>query len=264
MLDSDGASLRELANSSKKEGHGVMSTRRHSIVHGVLLEGINYSGKSTVARLLGEKLAMRGHVPRQRHCYAVESSISQELQRQAFESVQNWEDRAFPDADLMRAFNIRKSAQILVDSGLIAESDAGADADAESVIVQDRHWFTQYCSNEFFNPGEGLLSKPWLRQHAPRFTVQVYLTCSQEERLRRASQRTGPEKHNLNSYQRAHLTELASYDAFCKSLIRNDPAWQIIQTDSVGADVVADTILAVFNAATASGTEDLQEAESRA
>jgi thymidylate kinase len=214
-------------------------------IHGILLEGINYSGKSTVARLLGERLAARGVPLLQRHCYLVESPISAELQQQAFGSVTGWQDRAFPDAELLRSFNVRKSAQMLYDSALAAETDS---LDGQ-VVLQDRHWFTQYCSNEFFNPGEGLLSKKWVRQHAPRFTLQVYLTCSQDERQRRAGERTGPEKHNLNSYQRAHLAELGLYDELCLSLIKDDPTWRVVHTDDLSVTVVVDEILEAFDTA---------------
>ncbi|MFF1659160.1 hypothetical protein [Streptomyces sp. NPDC058255] len=224
-----------------------MSNPERSTVYGVLLEGNNYSGKSSVARALGQKLTARGDTVRQRHCYVVDSEASMDLQRQAFDAVKGWEGRPYPDADLLRGFNVRKSAQILVDSGLIRES--AADLNSGAIVIQDRHWFTQYCSNEFFNPGEGLLSEAWLCRHAPRFTVQVYLTCTQEERERRARLRIGPEKHNLNAYQRAHLSELASYDAFCRSVIEDDLSWQIIETDQLPPEAVADSILHTFDAA---------------
>ena len=209
-------------------------------VHGILLEGLNYSGKSGLATALVEQLRGHGETVASRHCYIVADPLNDRLQHLAFDSLGDWAARPFPDPDLMRTFNVLKSAQMMIDSELVARRQAHYSA-PERTLVQDRHWFSQYCNNEFFNADEGLLSTRWVEELAPRFLLQIYLTCSEASRRARAEKRASqPEAHDLNRYLRAHLDAIGAFERLNLSFVEHDPNWTVVHTDDMAIeDVVA-------------------------
>ncbi|MFD9004270.1 hypothetical protein ACFV0T_25495 [Streptomyces sp. NPDC059582] len=211
----------------------------------MLLEGLNFAGKSTTASRLTALLRARGSEVHSRHCYVCDSDATQALQLRAKRAVGASGGRPFPDPDLLRPFNALKSAQMLIDSELA--TDCAYTGRQGPVLIQDRHWFTQYCNNAFFTPGEGYLSDTWARTCAPRFTVQVYLTCSPAERERRAGRRNG-DAHGLNAYLRAHPHGIAALDTFCIEQIADDPAWTVLATDGLSQDDTAARLLDLFDA----------------
>ncbi|KOG32615.1 hypothetical protein [Streptomyces resistomycificus] len=223
-----------------------MTTARTTTLTGVLLEGLNFAGKSTTATRLTTLLRSRGTEVHSRHCHVCDTDSTHTLQRQAKASIGDSTHRPFPDPDLLRPFNATKSAQMLIDSELAADSPYTTGSHGP-VLVQDRHWFTQYCNNAFFNPGEGYLSDTWARTRAPRFTLQVYLTCSPAERARRAGTREG-DAHGLNAYLRAHPKGIAALDTFCIEQIVDDSSWTIVATDGRSQDDIAQQLLALFDA----------------
>ncbi|WP_405888184.1 hypothetical protein OG762_21810 [Streptomyces sp. NBC_01136] len=247
----------------------------------MLLEGLNFAGKSTTATRLTALLRARGTEVHSRHCYVCDTEGTQTLQLRAKSSIGGSTGRPFPDPDLLRPFNAMKSAQMLIDSELATDSVYTAGPEGPvlvpegpvlvpegpvlvpegpvlvpegpvlvpegPVLVQDRHWFTQYCNNGFFNPGEGYLSDSWVLTCAPRFTVQVYLTCSPAERERRAGRRDG-DAHGLNAYLRANPKGLAALDTFCIERIVDDPSWIVLATDDLSQDEIAAHLLGLFDA----------------
>jgi thymidylate kinase len=216
------------------------------MLRGVLLEGLNFAGKSTTAARLTTLLRARGTEVHSRHCYVCDTEGTQTLQLRAKSSIGGSTGRPVPDPDLLRPFNAMKSAQMLIDSELAMDSVYAAGPEGP-VLVQDRHWFTQYCNNGFFNPGEGYLSDSWVLTCAPRFTVQVYLTCSPAERERRAGRRDG-DAHGLNAYLRANPKGIAALDTFCIEQIADDPSWIVVATDDLSQDEIAAHLLGLFDA----------------
>jgi hypothetical protein len=223
-----------------------MNSSSGTMLRGVLLEGLNFAGKSTTAARLTTLLRARGTEVHSRHCYVCDTDGTQALQLRAKSSVGGSTGRPFPDPDLLRPFNVMKSAQMLIDSELATDSGYAAGA-AGPALVQDRHWFTQYCNNQYFNPGEGYLSDAWVAACAPRFTVQAYLTCSPAERERRAGRRDG-DAHGLNCYLRANPEGIAALDAFCVERIADDPSWLVLTTDELSQDEIAALLLGLFQA----------------
>ncbi|MGW1728821.1 hypothetical protein ACWCQK_38900 [Streptomyces sp. NPDC002306] len=223
-----------------------MDSAHHARLRGVLLEGLNFAGKTTTATRLAALLRERGHQAHQRHCHICDTDATRSLQTRAKASVGAHTGRPFPDPGLLRPFNALKSAQMLLDSELA--TDCAYTAAQGPVLVQDRHWFTQYCNNAFFTPGEGYLSDAWARTCAPRFTVQAYLTCSPAERARRAGRRDG-DAHGLNAYLRAHPDGLAALDRFCVDQITDDPSWTVLSTDTRSPDDIAAHLLTLFDTA---------------
>jgi len=222
-----------------------MDSPHRATPKGVLLEGLNFAGKSTTATRLTALLRARGSDVHSRHCYICDTEATQALQLRAKRSVGASTGRPFPDPDLLRPFNALKSTQMLIDSELA--TDCAYTSPHGPVLVQDRHWFTQYCNNKFFNPGEDHLSDSWVRTCAPRFTVQVYLTCSAAERARRAGRRDG-DAHGLNAYLRAHPDGIAALDRFCIEQIIGDPSWTVLATDDLTPDDIATHLLGLFDA----------------
>jgi thymidylate kinase len=214
-------------------------------INGILVEGLNFAGKSTVCRALVARYEQRGVRVDGRHCYITDSPATAELQRLAKQSVVYSPGRPFPDADLLCPFNVYKSSQMLVDSAYAIGCPYAIGGGL--MLVQDRHWLTQFGSNEFFTPGEGYLGEEWRTFSAPRFTVQMYLTCSPQERVRRSGDRRGDE-HGLNSYYREHLDRLALLDEACLSLIKDDPSWIVVSTDGTTAEETADRLAAAYDA----------------
>ncbi|MEY9878193.1 methylmalonyl-CoA mutase cobalamin-binding subunit [Streptacidiphilus sp. MAP12-33] len=216
------------------------------IIRGILLEGLNFAGKSSTAVALASLLRAHGCDVAVRHCHVSDDPVVRQLQGEAKAAVRATGSGRFPDPELLRGFNTLKSAQTLIDSVLAAATPYAAGAGGP-ILVQDRHWFSQYCSNEFFNPGEGLLASVWRDHHAPCFTVQAYLTCAPAERRRRAGGRDG-DTHGLNSYLRHHLDRLADLDTFSLRIIGEDPRWTVLSTDDHSPAEIAHRLLTVFHA----------------
>jgi thymidylate kinase len=209
---------------------------------GILVEGLNFAGKSTLTQELVRRLRARGERARAGHCWLLDEPLNREVHDRAFESVSRWEDAAFPDADYMRPFNVYRSAHLLMDT-LIATRGTRTAHPAE-LLVQDRHWLTQYGSNEFFNPGEGLLSRQWIERCAPIFRLHVYVTCSPSVRRRRAESPDTRRHHGLHAYMRAHADRLGAFDELCRGLIGDDPSWIVCSTDDSTPAELATRVLA--------------------
>jgi thymidylate kinase len=195
------------------------------------------AGKTTLIERLARYLSSRGCSTFTSKCWLQADALNERIHDLAFEQLGEWRDVAFPDPEFMRPFNVYKSAHILIDSMLAGKTEA-AYRDA-GVRLQDRHWFSQYCSNEFFNPGEGLLAPEWVATSSPSFTLKVYLTCSAAARRERARRRSAHPRTRLHAYMNAHLDELGAFDEFCLDLVAKDGRWLVIRTDEGSEDEVA-------------------------
>ncbi|MEV7327313.1 hypothetical protein [Micromonospora sp. NPDC093244] len=215
----------------------------------MLFEGLNFGGKTTTTGRVYELLEARGDRVERRRCHITKSEITDSLEVAARQAVQDGTSRVFPNPDLLRPFHVLKSAQMIVDAEAAATSPYASDDGP--ILVQDRHWLSVFCGNEFFNPGEGYLSQQWRAQCTPRFTAQIYLTCSPAERKRRSLSRDG-DAHGLNAYFRTNLDQLDRFDSFCRESIADDPTWLILSTDGLSPDEVAAAAVAEFDRAASS------------
>jgi thymidylate kinase len=219
------------------------------LIDGVLLEGLNYSGKTTVARAVEQELKAREAQVRYGRCYLCDEPIVEALQKLSFNGLVAEDANGFPDPRLMKPFNAFRSAQIIADSQFASERRW------PGLLVQDRQWYSQLCNNEFFTPGESFLSAEWIEHSAPRFTVQLYLTCSPQVRLERVKKRPERESHAFNTYLRANVESFPSFDEACLELVDRYGGFEVINTDGldVGAFAreVADRVYGSSNAAAA-------------
>ena len=196
-------------------------------VRGVVLEGSIGSGKTTLAHELATRLARCGESPLPRKCLLYRSALTDSLRTAAFESLGDWRGRPFPDPDFLRGFNVHMSAATLID----AACTRGDLALSEHVYVQDRYWFSQWSKNEFFTPGEAYLSKSWVASAAPRFTVQLYLTCPTSVRAERL--RLTKPKTPLHAYLADHVDVLCRFDEWCRALAEAQPDWEVVDANQI-------------------------------
>lgn len=209
-----------------------------ALINGVLVEGLNYSGKTTLARMVARELTSRGLKVQSGHCYLCSEPIVESLQDLSFNGLEDKEANGFPDAEMMRPFNAFRSAQIIVDSQFAAQKEWPV-----GFLVQDRQWFSQLCNNEFFTPGESFLSAEWIAHHAPQFTVQVYLTCTPRVRLERLRKRPTAESHALNTYLRANVDSFPRFEETCLELVDRYGGFEVVNTDDLDVTDLARSLV---------------------
>lgn len=221
-------------------------------VPGVMIEGYDYSGKATLAKAVAEDLRARGLTVHESHGTFTHEPIVDRLFRQAlvdFADISEEEARSrpFPDPDLFRQFDALKAAQLMVDAELARSHSV---VEPGTVYVQERYWLTQYAGNVVLSPGEELLTRRWMQQRAPRFTIQIYLTCTGETRRKRCDARgAAAEEHVLNSYLRHNLDGVIEMDRSAVELVRDDPAWTLLYSDELGPQELCDQVVELFTAA---------------
>jgi thymidylate kinase len=228
------------------------------LIDGVLIEGLNYTGKTTLARAIEQELQARGASVRYGKSYLCDEPIVQDLQKLAFDGLIAEDATGFPDPRLLKSFNAFRSALIMADSQFSSARRW------PGLRVQDRQWFSQLCNNEFFTPGEGFLSAEWIRQNAPRFTVQLYLTCSPQVRLERVKKRPEREPHAFNTYLRANVNSFPVFDEASLEILKRCGGFEVVDTDGLDvhafAQDLADRVYVGANAAVDS-TASLESAK---
>ncbi|MFF0745863.1 hypothetical protein ACFYVL_36275 [Streptomyces sp. NPDC004111] len=214
-------------------------------VPGISIEGHEYSGKSSLARLVAEGLRERGRTVTQSHGTLTRGGLVDAMFAEELAVFEGAGGRPFHDPRLWRRFNSVRSAQLVIDAELAAQRTVHPG----ELRVQDRYWLTQHSFNSHLTPGEGHLPPEWIRTRAPRFTVQVYLTCTADTRRQRAAQRAGgPAKHAINAFLHRHLDEVAVLDEATAALADGDPLWTVLRSDRVPAHRLAARVLALFDA----------------
>jgi len=212
---------------------------------GILIEGHEYSGKTTLARRVADGLRRRGRTVRASHGTLTHDPLVRSLLDEALAIFEGAEQRDFRDAQTWRRFNSRRSAQLVLDTELFTQTQPGPG----EVLVQDRYWLPQYAFNQYFTPAEGYLSPAWIASRIPTFTVQVYLTCDTAARRRRAATRDGDSaKHPLNAFLRRHLDEVTGLDRFTATLVEDSPHWLVLRSDRLSPQEITDTVLERFDA----------------
>ena len=211
-------------------------------VHGILLDGHECSGKTTLADLLTTELQARGHAVTRSHGTLTKGGLVDAMLGEAVATFDDAADRPFRDLELWRRFNSVRSAQLVVDAELAARQEPG------DVRVQDRYWLTQHSFNSFLTPGEGYLAPEWIRARAPRFTVQVYLTCTPATRRERVAAR--PAKHAVNTFLHRHLDEIVRLDELTLRQVADDPEWTVLCSEQGNAAALAEQVFKLFDATT--------------
>jgi thymidylate kinase len=223
-----------------------LSQGQRPFISGILLDGHECSGKTSIARLIADGLRARCRAVTLSHGTLTRGGLVDAMLREAVATFDGAQDRPFHDLRLWRRFNGIRSAQLVVDAELAAAQGPSAPG---AVHVQDRYWLTQQSFNTFLTPGEVYLAPEWTRTRAPRFAVQVYLTCSAAARRERMAARTGPAKHAVNAFLHRHLEEIVRLDELTTRQVAGDPEWTVLRSDSCTAPELAEQVLGLFEAA---------------
>ncbi|MET7478630.1 hypothetical protein ABZT17_30290 [Streptomyces sp. NPDC005648] len=216
-------------------------------VPGILIEGHEYSGKTTLARGVADALMHRGLKVRTAHGTMTHDPLVRSLLDEALTVFAGTDHHGFRHPETWRRFNSRRSAQLLLDTELFWQSEPRPG----EILVQDRYWLPQYAFNHYFTPAESYLSEAWIASRVPKFTVQVYLTCDTATRRRRAAARDGDgalAKHPLNAFLRRHLDEMAGLDRFTTGLVEDSPEWLVLRSDRLSPQELTDAVLGRFDA----------------
>ncbi|RYJ06183.1 MAG: hypothetical protein EON52_07670 [Actinomycetales bacterium] len=213
-----------------------------SLTRGVALDGLEYSGKTALAEALGSALEERGHPVSRAHGTMTDDDLVARLHSDQVAIFEERHDRAFDDPDLWSQFNSVRSAQLMIDAARLP-----ARPSRDRIHVQDRYWLTQHCFNRQMTPGRGFLGDDWIERSAPRFTLQVWVTCSPETRRLRAAER-GP-KHAINAFLVRHLDEVIELDrVFCEHLVASGQG-RVVSSEGRAPRELARAVLAEFDAA---------------
>jgi thymidylate kinase len=196
-------------------------------VEGVLVEGVDYIGKTTACGRLAELLTARGVPVRENRCYLVRDPLITFLEDRASES---------DDPEIRDGYY---SAAISADM-LAARAGIHDDELASRWIVQDRHWLTQIGRNRFFaREGEPLPSTALELSHVP-FTHNVLLQSNVAAKRARAAARPpkSPRDRLLAENPRLHQ----QYDDFLRGLLPEEN-WLVLDTSGLSTEETCARIL---------------------
>ena len=191
-----------------------------NIINGVLLEGVDFVGKTTAALSLFRQLDADGIRCKVNKCYANRCELIEFLEGQA----------GLSDSMLQRDWFY--SAAILVDLFLLEKQ--------ELFIVQDRHWLTQAGRNGFFAQETDIVEPKLLEEKHVPFKYNVLLTSSLEAKLERSKKRPPSSPRDRFLAQRPQLHQ--EYEEYLRTLIPDNENWFVLDTTDLAVDTVTKVI----------------------
>lgn len=191
------------------------------IIHGLLVEGADYTGKSTICTLLTRRLQTENINVQHNHCFLNSDSIVHFLYEQGSTTQ-----------DLHQALHFF-AAGILVDVDLFVPKK-------DIFYIQDRNWLTFHCITELFKEKIPIIPNNFiLDKHIP-FKWNVLLVSDPETKKKRFEKRT--KRTAFNQYFFENPNELQKYEQLLKQKIPENENWLIIDTSKTTAEEVADRI----------------------
>lgn len=178
-------------------------------IDGVLIEGTDYSGKTTLCHNLAEALAEVNYSCQYGKDYITPTKLSKGI-------VKLGEKLPFgPEQDL--AFTLATLAEICQE-----------DCEKGTFYIQDRHWLSILAHNEFFYPGQNQVVNRMLREVHRPFRKNIYLTFDLDTKIKRFQDE--PPTSSFDKYLAANPEVHEHYDQFWKGLIPEDENWLVIDT----------------------------------
>jgi thymidylate kinase len=194
-----------------------------AMIDGILIEGSEQSGKTTVCHLVASALAEHGIATHVGHGYIHANRL-----------LDRFLTASRKASDLLE-LDWYYSANILLDLTLCRR------ALPREFVVQDRHWYSQVARNEFFHGSAPLPTELIEAQHIP-FTYNVFLKSNLVTKLARARARRSTSMRDAYLRKRPVLHQ--SYDEYLERRLPRDERWQVIDTSALSPDEVAARIVA--------------------
>lgn len=190
---------------------------------GVLVEGVDYSGKTSVLTCLIEYLAAAHRPAFRRACFLHEHPIIAAL----LDLAKSSDDMAFRD--------VCYTASLLLDLRLPAPPEPCG------LRLQERHVPTQIGRNTFFYDDEERWHVPLLRRLRRRFSIQIYLTS--DLAAKRLRTRTRPAKSPRDALLAADPVLHQRYDEAMRASLPVPEEWLVIDTSALTVAQTAEAIL---------------------
>jgi thymidylate kinase len=190
-------------------------------VNGVLIEGVDFVGKTSAVSRLVEIMQSEGRVVQPGKCYLRRSPVIDYLE------------------DCAKSYRTMIDRDMLYTAALLA--DLATYEPSPTFIVQDRHWLTQIGRNQYFHPNRELVSNGTIERLRIPFKHNVFLKCDMKTKLERCRSRepNSPRDEYLAANPSAHQ----EFEALNISLIPAETeSWVILDTSDLTIDEVASKI----------------------
>ncbi len=189
---------------------------------GILIEGSDYAGKSTVARLLVNQLRLEGVTVTTGKCYLTSNPVVTFLDEEA----RRYDDLLVRDKYYSAA--------------IVCDLECARESPAVDFRVQERHWLSQLARNLFFHPTLRLLPDGYLEQRHLAFATQIMLFSDRASKRRRCHSRPPASPRDRLLLADAGLHQ--AYDEFIKSLLPVTEKWSIIDISDASPEEVVEEL----------------------
>lgn len=188
-------------------------------IHGLLLEGVDYSGKTSVANAVSSLVEASGKEVARRNCFVNNHPIMQKLIEQASTS---------PDME---------KRDIFYTSSLLHDLMLPELSLSDHYLIQERHVLTQIGRNLFFHsPGAHWHIDDFWRLRRP-FSHQVYLTSDIDSKRTRTRRR--PPKSPRDEILANDALLHQRYDDAMLKILPEEERWLVIDTSKLDVQEVA-------------------------
>ncbi|WP_315792652.1 MULTISPECIES: hypothetical protein [unclassified Bradyrhizobium] len=190
------------------------------VLNGIVIEGTDFVGKTTLANNLLGCLARFGLNAFHRKCFLSKEPIIQFLSAPS-------EGRSLEESDWML------TAAYLLDDINPRELD--------NFAIQERNWISQVARNRFFHGEKFVEYSRRIEQRHYQFSTQIYLhSCIDAKRARAASR---PPKGTRNALLSSDPVLHQEFDEFSMSILPKNEQWLIVDTSSLSPVDVCNIVL---------------------
>lgn len=189
---------------------------------GVLIEGSDYAGKSTIARIVFDNLQGDKLTVETAKCYLSRNPTV-----------------CFLDAEAQRHDDLLVRDQYY-SAAIVCDLESARICPPSQFRVQERHWLSQLGRNLFFHPKLKLIPDGYLESRHLSFTTQVMLYSDIASKKRRCHSRppASPRDRLLLGDPGLHQ----AYDEFIRSILPSAERWSVIDISEASPAEVASEI----------------------
>lgn len=204
----------------------AVESKDNIVIRGVLIEGVNAVGKSTVSQKLKEILTKNGIKLELNHIFFSRNPLVKFTWNKSQETENTPEEPYYFGIGTVLDLNL-----------FFPKSDL--------FYIQDRNWLSLECWIKFFHPDKQFGPENFLLKNHHRLQWNVFLTASYETVMARNLQRDKKSSHADSILESED--KFIEYTNFCISKIPANENWIVIDTDDTTPDEVVEQILQFCN-----------------